>query len=303
LAPLLSEEPAPLDLGDPLAARRISRERAAERNARPYLDEVVVAEHSVPGPDGRAVTVRAYTPRTRADPLPALVYFHGGAFVLGDLETEDQDCRLACMRARCAVLSVEYRLAPENPFPAATEDAFLALLWAATEAASLGVDGTRLAVGGSSAGGCVAAAAALMARDRGGPALRLQQLTYPVLDDRLRTPSAGWLDTPIFNGRSAVVMWDHYLGSADRTDLSPYAAPARAPDLSGLPPTYILAAGVDPLRDEALDYARRLLDAGVPVELHLIAGAVHGFEKLGDTELGRRAALDRDTALFSALHS
>lgn len=304
IAELLADGPAPLDLTDPATARALSRERAARRNApRVYEIEIEVSNHAIDCPDGHAIGVRAYRPRTRAGLLPALVHFHGGAFILGDLETEDRDCRLACVRAQCIVVSVDYRRAPEHPFPAAPEDGFSALQWAANDPTVLGVDPARLAVGGTSAGGCVAAAVALMARDRGGPALGLQLLTYPVLDDRLATGSSQWRDTPVFSHREAAVMWDAYLGSGDRSDLSPYAAPARADDLSGLPLAYITIAGVDPLRDEAIDYALRLLAAGVPVELHHFAGAVHGFDKIGDSGLGRRATDDRHAALAAALYS
>jgi acetyl esterase/lipase len=303
IAGLLGDEQPPLDLTDPAGARAVSRGRARRRNTpRLHRDEIDVRDHAIDGPDGGAITVRSYTPRAPGGPLPGLVHLHGGAFMVGDLETEDRDCRLACVRASCIVLSVDYRLAPEHPYPAAVNDAFCALQWAADDAPALGVDPTRLAIGGASAGGCIAAATALMARDRGGPELRLQLLTYPVLDDRLQTGSSQWRDTPVFSHTEAAVMWDRYLASADRRDLSPYAAPARAMDLSGLPPAYILVAEVDPLRDEALDFALRLLDARVPVDLHHFAGAVHGFEKIGDSALGRRATDDRHEALAAALH-
>jgi len=302
IAELLSEGSARLDLADPATARAVSRERAARRNApRVYENEIEVSDHAIDGPDGHAIRVRAYRPQARAGLLPALVHFHGGAFIVGDLETEDRDCRLACVQAQCIVVSVDYRRAPEHPFPAAPEDGFSALQWAGGDAALIGVDVARLAIGGTSAGGCVAAVA-LMARDRSGPELLLQLLTYPVLDDRLQTGSSQWRDTPVFSHREAAVMWDAYLGPDDRADLSPYAAPGRADDLSGLPPAYITIAGVDPLRDEAIDYALRLLGAGVPVELHHFAGAVHGFDKIGDSELGRRANDDRHAALAAALH-
>jgi acetyl esterase len=292
----------PLDLTVPRAARAISARRAAERNRpRAHREKIDVQEHRVPAGHGRSIAVRAYVPREPLGPLPALVYFHGGAFMLGDLETDDRDCRLTCVEAGCIVLSVDYRLAPEHPFPAGVEDAFRAFEWAAGEAATLGIDRERLAVGGASAGGCLAAAVALMARDNGGPAVAFQQLIYPVLDDRIRTGSSKWRETPAFDHGQAVLMWELYLAGSDRRDLSPYAAPARAENLTGLAPAYILAAGVDPLRDEALEYGLRLLDAGVPVELHHLPGAIHGFDKLGETDLGRRATGNRNACLRSAL--
>jgi acetyl esterase/lipase len=266
-----------------------------------HAEEIEVSEHAITSGDGRAIRIRAYVPRIARERLPALVYFHGGAFIVGDLETDDRECRLTCMQAECAVLSVDYRLAPEHPFPAGVEDGFRALLWAAEGAEPLGIDGRRLAVGGASAGGCIAASVALMGRDRGGPRLALQQLIYPVLDDRSRTASSTWMGTPVFDHAQCVLMWEQYLTGIDRQHIPFYAAPARAERLAGLAPAYILVAGVDPLRDEALEYGRRLLDAGVPVELHHLPGAVHGFDKLGDTPLARRATANRNGCLRAAL--
>jgi len=200
------------------------------------------------------------------------------------------------------VVSVDYRLAPEHPFPAATDDGFEVLCWAHANASELQMDPCRLAVSGKSAGGCIAASVAMRARDDGGPALRLQQLVYPVLDDRMKTPSSHWKGTPMLTHSQVEIMWHKYLGDgAGADEVSPYAAPARQTDLAGLPDTYMVVAGLDPLRDEALEFALRLIDAGVSVELHHYPSAVHGFDMLGDTALGERSVSDRNAALVAAL--
>jgi acetyl esterase len=178
------------------------------------------------------------------------------------------------------VVSVAYRLAPEHPYPAGLEDCYAALVWLAGHAAELGVDPARLAVAGGSAGGGLSAALALLARDRGGPALCFQYLAIPELDDRLTTPSMqAFVDTPLWNRPSAVRSWEYYLGpglAAGSDDVPPYAAPSRATDLAGLPPAYISVCEFDPLRDEGIAYAQALLAAGVSVELHLFPGTFHG---------------------------
>jgi acetyl esterase len=301
---LLANGGPPLDLGNPEQARRVSRERAATRNANgSHHAAVEIAEHSIPGTSGREIRVRVYRPAGSHDLLPALVHCHGGAFIVGDLDTEDRECRETSLRAHCVVASVDYSLAPEHPFPAAVEDAFAALQWVHTSAIELSVDSRTLGVSGTSAGGCIAAAVAIMARDLDGPPLQLQHLIYPVLDDRMVTASSEWNGTPVLTHDQVELMWRHYLGSGSEDEISPYAAPAREQDLGGLPATYMVVAGLDPLRDEALDYATRLIQAGIPVELHLYPGAVHGFDRLGDTTLGRRCTRDRNLALAAALHA
>jgi acetyl esterase/lipase len=252
-------------------------------------DELVISDRLVPGPeDAPAVGVRVYEPPLRAEPAPCLVYFHGGGFIAGDLDTEDVRCVRLARDAGCVVVSVDYRLAPQHPFPAALDDCYAALLWTSGMDEQLNIDRTRLGVGGPSAGGALAAAVALMARDRSGPPLAFQLLVYPCLDDRAQTASMRFVDTPIVDGRSVAWLWDSYLGE-HRSNVSPYAAPARAEDLVGLPPTYLMTAELDPLRDEGIEYAVRLLHAGVSVELHQFAGAFHGFDLL-PTAISRRAA-------------
>lgn len=289
------------DLLDVAAARARARRGRVDAPLAPtrplaVCDRVVAGDVDVP--------VRCYRPRDVAGALPALVYFHGGAFVVGDLDAEDSYCRLYAAEVGCVVVAVDYRLAPEHPHPAAVRDGAAVLRFVADQAEQLGVDPARLAVGGASAGGALAAATALHARDHGGPALRFQFLHYPVLDDRLETPSARALvDVPLFARRDAIAMWDHYLGPADARaqPVAATAAPARAATLAGLPATYLDVGAVDPLRDEGIAYAQRLLDAGVDVELHVVPGAPHGYEIARDAALTLRLAHEHVAALRRGL--
>ena len=265
----------------------------APESARLRFEDLRIPRRDGPG----EIALRVYRPLDAGAALPALVYFHGGAYVAGDLETEHASCAAYCAGVGCVVVSVDYRLAPEHPFPAGLHDCFASTEWVAANAARLAADPSRIAVGGASAGGGLAAATALMARDRGGPALCFQHLVYPTLDDRLRTPSSRFVGSPVIDGGGLSGMWRNYLGSEAR-EIPAYAAPARAEDLAGLPPAYLLTAEFDPLRDEAIEYAQRLLQAGVPAELHLFAGACHGFDVIGaQTAIGRRASAERLLAL------
>jgi acetyl esterase len=257
----------------------------------PTDDRVAVEDTEIPGPaDAPPVAVRIYTPKVSSSPSPALVYFHGGAFVIGDRYLEELRCLRLAADGGCVVVSVDYRLAPENGFPAGVEDCYCALVWVAAHGGDLGVDIDRIAVGGASAGGALAAAVAQMARDRSGVPLALQLLLYPVIDDRMETASMkAFGATPVWNSASNAQMWDHYLG-VKRDYVSNYAAPGRATDLSDLPPAYIMTAELDPLRDEGLIYGQRLLHAGVSAEIHCFAGACHGFDLVAPSiELSRRA--------------
>ena len=239
-----------------------------------------------------AVRVRRYVPRRGPQPSPGLVWCHGGGFVFGDLEVSDGRCADLAVDLSAVVVSVDYRLAPEQPFPAAVEDAYAATVWVADHAEELGIDPARLAVGGSSAGATLAAAVALMARDRGGPSLALQVLWQPAVDDACESPSSRRvIDPRVLHRQVQLEIWDHYLGPAGaRGQVSPYAAPARADDLSGLPPAVVSVAEHDPLRDEGRAYARRLADDGVPSRLLEVPGAFHGFEELvPDAAISRRA--------------
>jgi acetyl esterase len=240
-------------------------------------DEVASAEdRTVPGPAG-PIPVRIYTPTGGAAPRPALVYLHGGGWVLGDLAMVDAICRAVANRAECVVVSVDYRMAPEHKFPAPLDDCFAVVTWVAEHAAEIGADADRLAVGGDSAGGNLSAAVALRARDEGGPALRLQLLVYPVTDHSFDTVSykensEGYLLTKDM----MVWFWDHYLANPSDGD-NPLASPLRAKDLAGLPPAHVFTAEFDPLRDEGEAFAARLVGAGVAVSHTRYDGQIHGF--------------------------
>ena len=288
-----------LDLRDVSAARAI-RARMRDTTTIPRLtdDRIIEVEKIIPGPDSEStIPIRIYTPKEREGLLPGLVFFHGGGFVMGDLESTHPRCLRLSSEGGAIVVSVDYRLAPEHPFPAGIKDCFTALQWTAEHAGAIGIAPHQLAVGGVSAGGCLAAGVALMARDREGPSIGFQLLIYPVLDDRLSTTSMrNGVEYPIWNSRNCRDMWHHYLGDSQEV-VSPYAAPARAQTLSKLPPAYIAIAEYDPLRDEALQYAVRLLQSGVPVELHQYAGTVHGFDGLLPSRVSLQAT-DELVAVF-----
>ena len=238
-----------------------------------------VENRTVPGPAGD-IPLRVYTPDGRG-PFPVLVFFHGGGWVIGNLDTHDGVCRLLANGAGCMVASVDYRLAPEHPFPAAAEDSYAATKWIAGKAATIGADPKRVAVGGDSAGGNLAAVVALMARDRGGPALVHQLLVYPVTDAPGDT--ASYRDNAegyFLTAASMHWFWKHYTGAV-KNPLDPYACPLRATNHGGLPPALVITAEFDPLRDEGEAYAARLRDAGVPVQMSRYPGMIHGFFGMG----------------------
>ncbi len=262
---------------------------------------------TVPGPQGAPpVRVVSYRPAQVHAVLPAILHIHGGGFVLGSPEMADATNRRLAMELGCRIISVDYRLAPETPFPGAIEDCYAALRWLHSQAAMLRVDPQRIGVKGESAGGGLAAALALLARDRRGPAIRFQHLTYPMLDDRTVSDP----DPNPFTGQTMWTRaynrfgWSSLLGhAAGGAGVSPYAAAARALDLAGLPPAFIAVGGLDLFLDENLVYARRLTRAGVPVELHLYPGAFHGFEIAADARVSRRAERIGDEALRRSLEA
>lgn len=234
-----------------------------------------VSNAEVAGPAG-AIPVRIYRSRESAM-LPVVVYFHGGGWVIGNLDTHDSVCRRLARDADCAVISVDYRLAPEHPYPAAPEDCYAAVKWIAANSEALAVDANRLVVAGDSAGGNLATVVALMARDRGGPAIAFQLLIYPVTDLGCDTPSMRENAEGYFLTREAMRwFWRNYLGR-DGAEREPYHSPLAAPSLANLPAAYIITAEFDPLRDEAEDYAGRLVDSGVSVRLRRYDGMIHGF--------------------------
>jgi acetyl esterase/lipase len=281
-----------LDLSDPVTARKEFAERAAAIPA-PDTSNLAIENRTVPAdPD---VPVRIYRPHQAQG---ALIWLHGGGYVFGDLDTEHPAATRIADLSGAMVISVDYRLAPEHRFPAALDDVYAVLTWTAEHAAELGIDTERIAVGGHSAGANLAAAVSLRSRDEQGPSIRFQLLNQPGLDDRQQTWSQRhFTDTPWQDREKITLAWRHYLGGRPAT---PYAAPARATDLSGLPPAYIATAEFDPLRDEDIEYALRLLQAGVSVELHQWPGTFHGSQAL-PTEVSQRQITELCAALRRAL--
>jgi acetyl esterase len=267
------------------------------------IDELEIADYVVPAKADRPeVNVRVYTPFAFQRPLPGVLYMHAGGFVLGSIESDHARAASLALNVGALLVSVEYRLAPEHRYPAAVDDCYAALCWMAANAEQLSIDPERIAVAGSSSGACLAAALTLLARDRGGPHICFQLLNAPVLDDRLETPSmTAFTDTPVWDRQSAIVSWRHYLGE-ERADVPPYAAPARADDLSRLPPAYIATSQFDPLRDEGILYGLRLLQAGVAAEIHNFPGAYHGSEIVETAEISQRRLADIDWALRHGLN-
>ena len=259
-----------------------------------------IEDRTVPGPAG-VVPVRVYRPGDEAA-LPVLLWFHGGGWTIGSLETHDNTCRSLANAVGCIVVSVDYRLAPEHKFPAAADDAFAATQWIAEYAADLGGDPKRIAVGGDSAGGNLAAVVSLQARDAGGPALAFELLVYPVTDHEFESPSMRENATGYFLELESM-RWFYNQYLRDERDGADWRfSPARAADLSGLPPAFVLTAEFDPLRDQGEAYARRLEAAGVPVEARRYDGVFHGFFGMRDLMDPAQQAFDDVTkALRKAL--
>lgn len=252
-----------------------------------------VRDVRISGRDAAELVIRVYEPANDvagSGTWPALLYFFGGGWVLGNLETGDGICRSMTNAIGCVTVSVGYRLAPEFPFPAAVEDCYAGLEWLADNAADLNVDPQRIAVGGDSAGGNLAAAISLLARDAEGPSIRHQLLVYPAADYLADTPSMRENDDPLlFNRRSAAWYWGHYLRNAEDGE-NPLASPLRALSLAGLPPATVITAEFDPLRDEGEQYAKRLCESGVRVEARRFDGMPHGFFAMpGYYAAGRQA--------------
>ncbi|SDK77703.1 Acetyl esterase/lipase [Actinopolyspora mzabensis] len=283
---------------------RGARARMADlaSNSPPPPDDVIVSEHSVPGDEDNAVPVRVFRPRGTSTPLPAVLLLHGGGFVMGSADALTAQAASLCGELPALVAAVDYRLAPEHPYPAALRDCRAALDWLVSAPEALGVDPGRVAVHGMSAGGGLAAGLTLWARDGGEAPVCFQVLDAPELDDRLETHSVRTFErTPLWNRDDAVLSWRHYLRGLHE-EVPVYAAPARAAELSGLPPAYVSVYENDPLRDEGLAYASALLRAGISVELHLFPGTFHRSAVIADAGVSRRQAAETLGALRRALH-
>lgn len=292
------------DLADIPGARAKRAELARMTLSDVVRRDDVVVEDRVVGDHG--TRARLYRPRgAQGGLLPALVWIHGGGHVLGAIDQDDPLLEAIAANLGCLCLSVDWRAAPEHPYPAALDDAWAVLRFAFDEAGPLGIDPRRIAIGGASSGGGVAAALALRARDAGGPQPCFQWLVYPMLDDRGITRSSRTITDPrIWNDDCNRRGWAAYLGALSGSDDVPaHAAPARATDLAGLPPAFIGTGDLDLFVDENIAYAQALLDAQVPCELHVYPGAVHGFDIFApDAAISRRFRADRDGALARAFN-
>ncbi|MET7458196.1 alpha/beta hydrolase [Streptomyces sp. NPDC005574] len=299
-----------IDLADVTAARALARQFSSPVAPYEPTRPLTVQDVSIPGEPGAPhVRGRTYLPAGRPGPIPGLMYLQGGAFVLGDLDSGDDTARRIADQTGTAVLNVRYRLAPEDPYPAALDDCYAALRWmAGSMGREHGIDANRIGVLGESSGGGLAAALCLRARDHGGPALAAQFLDAPTVDDRLQTHSMRHLpDTPTWQASNSPYSWQYYLGATVQpgaAGVSLYAAPGRAQvaDVAALPPAYVTAYQVDPTRDEGLDYARLLIQAGVPTELRHYSGAFHVAHAVPGTAIGTRMTAERMDAIRRLLH-
>lgn len=293
LDPEIAAALAALDLGfatlsdDTLPAVR----KAMAAVSPPALSDAVARrDHVVPGP--RPVVVRIHRAKDATGPLPCIYWMHGGGLVLGTHTADDLRFDRWCPQLQCVGVSVDYALAPESRYPVPLEDCYAGLRWVHDNAAELGIDPRCIGIGGASAGAGLAAALALLARDRGELAVAFQALIYPMLDDRQVTVSSQWPD-PVWPPQANRYGWDSYLGDLADDAVPHYAAPARAGDLAALPPAFISVGALDGFSDEDIDYATRLRHAGVATELHVYPGAPHGYDSLTpNTTIARQARDD-----------
>ena len=309
LKAVLEKLPAdrPLDLNKiPAARAKMKKMMTAMLAALPAVEGVVSQDHFAPGAKGDPdVRVRAYRPTDQPGRLPALYWIHGGGYVMGDIEQDDRLMRQRVKRIGCVAVSVDDRLAPEHPVPAPVEDCYAGLKWLFRHTDELGVEPSRIAIGGASGGGGLTAGLALLIRDRGEVRVAFQLLIYPMIDDRNATAAAHAItDARVWNRESNLLGWKAYLGrDGGGPDVSPYAAAARATDLTNLPPAYIPVGALDLFVDENIEYAQRLIQAGVPTELHVYPGAFHGFDLFAPSAMvSKQFKADRDDALKRALH-
>ncbi|RAS73623.1 alpha/beta hydrolase [Priestia endophytica] len=259
------------------------REGIAQMRPPTVVDESLsLTDEVIVGPDANSLPLRIYRPKSINESLPVLLWIHGGGYILGSIDDNDDTCMRLVKEANCVVVSVDYRLAPEHPYPAPIEDCYAALKWIADNAEPLNIDSNRIGVAGASAGGGLTAALTLLARDRQYPSICFQMPLYPMIDDRNNTPSTNEIKEGfVWNQKTNEASWKMYLGEIYGTDNIPaYASPARAEDYSNLPYTYTFVGQLDPFRSETLTYVTKLAQAGVDVEFHLYPRAYHWFEGL-----------------------
>jgi acetyl esterase/lipase len=293
-----------VDLTDLPAARAALAEMYAQINVAGSNPTVAHSDHTAPGAEGNPdVMVRVFRPAGTNAVLPCLYWIQGGGYVITARDMDDQFCEELADKHQCVVVSVDWRRAPEHPFPAPADDCYAGLAWTVRNAKELGIDSSRVVVGGHSSGGGSAAGLALLVRDRGEFSIAHQLLIYPMLDDTNTTPSSFMVTDPeVWNRTSNEIGWRGYLNDTYGTDnVSPYAAPTRMADLSGVAPATMLTGELDLFVDEDIIYAQRLMHANVPTELHVYPAAHHAFDRMapGATD-SQRFIADRDAALHRA---
>ena len=291
------------DLRD-LAGSRTILKKLAERAIIRYTRSIAVEEFAITHPeDSTTLNLKSFRPLTGSTEKPALLWIHGGGYVMGSAGDTDQTLAQIALETDCTVFSVDYRLAPEHAYPAALDDCFDCLLWLQKHANQLKIDPARIAIGGASAGAGLTAALALRARDEGTQQVLFQLLIYPMLDHRHRTPSSRAIQDPnLWNEQTNRLAWALYLGAlTDHDEIPLYASASLAADLTNLPPAFVCVGDLDIFLDEDIDYAQRLLQAGVPTELHVYPGAIHGFDMLApDAAISQRLRTDVNNALQKA---
>lgn len=305
LDPEIAAALAVIPINPPLTADLLPAMRANMRKLAGTLevsDTVTRSDHDIESPDGHGFSVRVHRAVGAPDGQPIVVWIHGGGMVSGTHLMEDVRFDKWCATLGVVGVAPDYGLAPERPYPGPLEDCYSTLRWAHDHAAEIGGDATRIGIGGNSAGGGLAAGLALLARDRGEIDLAFQALIYPMIDDRMTTVSSSW-EVPIWPPKANDFGWSAYLdGRRGAADVDHYAAPARAVDVAGLPPTFVSVGALDGFLDEDVDYAARLLRAGVPTELHVYPGAPHGFDlMLPGTQIARRARRHLDEWISARL--
>ena len=291
---LFSDPPPPAAVGDWKTRReRVNHLFTILASLQPTPSDVTIKTYETKAKDGHVIKLRSYTKNGAKGSGSGVYYIHGGGMILGTAELYDATVSRYVSNSGVPFVSVEYRLAPEDPHPAPVEDCYAGLVWMAEHAGELGIDAKRIAVMGDSAGGGLAAGVALIARDRGGPQLARQILIYPMLDDRTTKPDANILPFATWTYDDNITGWGALLGKAPPKDLE-YAAPAHAKSLANLPPAYIEVGDLDVFRAEDVDYAQRLAADGVATELHVHPGAPHGFEAFApESDVAKRSTADR----------